>query len=167
MLLDQYPDAEPVFRWGAWFFDFQRSYADSAILLRNASRRNFEGDWKILHEALQFIREGNLEAAEEAFASIPAHNADWVVAANLGRIYEVFQSPGRALASYERAYSAVSAGPLASGWQDAASRLQVRIASCQRTMGRLSESRNSLDYALKLNPNNLNARLELSRLQNN
>ena len=49
--------------------------------------------------------------------------------------------------------------------QNAASRIQVRIAYCLGALGRLDESRSALEYALELNPDNLRARLELGRLE--
>jgi tetratricopeptide (TPR) repeat protein len=167
LLLDRYPQAEYLYQWGAWYFALQRSYAETALLLKAASRHNFAGHWKGIYESLLLIHEGGLDAAEETLSAIPPDDEDWIVAANLGRIYEARQSPARALANYEKAFSIISknsADSNAKGWKETASRLQVRIAYCHRIMGKSSESRRSLDYALELNPDNLNARLELSRL---
>jgi len=164
LLLDFYPNVEELYQWGAWRFTFQRNYSESALLLRAASRHNFTGDWKGIYESLLLINEGNLDAAEETLSSIPLNNENWIVAANLGRIYEDHQSPARAIANYEKAFELVSSNTLVNGWKEAASRIQVRLAYCYRLTGNNSESRNALEYALKLNPDNLNARLELGRL---
>jgi len=86
------------------------------------------------------------------------------VAANLGRIYEARQSPARAMTNYEKAFAIISGNTLVEGWKEAASRIQVRIAYCHRLTGNINESRRALEYALELNPDNLNARLELGRL---
>jgi hypothetical protein len=47
-----------------------------------------------------------------------------------------------------------------------AARVQVRIARCLRGLGREAESRRVLDYALDLDPDNLDAALEKRRLEN-
>jgi hypothetical protein len=163
LLLDHYPNVEELYQWGAWYFALQRNYSENALLQRAASRHNFTGYWKGIYESLQMIYEGDLDAAEKILSSIPLNDDNWIVAANLGRIYEAFQSPARAIANYEKAFTIISNNTLFKGWNEAASRIQVRIAYCQKLMGKNSESRNALEYALELNPDNLNARLELGR----
>jgi len=163
LLLDRYPGEEDLYQWGAWFFALQRNTTESALLLRAANRHNFTGHWKDIYDALLLINEGNLDAAEEELSPIPLNNETWVAAANLGRIYEARQSPARALASYEKAFAIISNNTLIAGWKEAGSRLQVRIAYCHRLMGKDSESRRAMEYALSLNPDNINARLGLDR----
>jgi hypothetical protein len=164
LLLDSYPGVEELYKWGAWRLAFQRNYTESALLLRAASRHNFTGDWKGIYGSLLFINEGDLDAAENILSTIPLNNENWIVAANLGRIYEVSQSPSRAIANYEKAFAIISNNVLFEGWKEAGSRIQIRIAYCHRITGNNSESRRALEYALELNPDNLNARLELNRL---
>jgi tetratricopeptide (TPR) repeat protein len=159
LLLDRHPAAEDIYQWGIWYCNLQRNYTENAMLLRNAARQNFTGWWLNFYEAFRLIRDGNPDAAEIMLAAIPTHT-HWAAAANLGRIMEARLAPARALESYERALAAV----LELGLQNTASRIQVRIAHCLRTLGRLDESRRALEYALDLNEDNLNARLELSRL---
>ena len=158
LLLERYPQAEDLYQWGAWFFNLHRNYTESALLLRTAARHNHSGRWLGLYNALQLIREDNLDAAREALAPVAGEN--WAAAANLGRILEAYHAPAQALAYYEQASAAVRA----QGFPAAASRIQVRIAHCHKTQGRLNESRQALEYALELNPDNLNARMELTRL---
>jgi tetratricopeptide (TPR) repeat protein len=160
LLLDRYSGTEDLYQWGAWYFILQRNYTESAILLRAATRHNFSGQWMNIHEALQQLHEGYVDAAEETLKAIPPQDANWTIAANLGRILESQRAPARALESYERAAAAVMETD-----QILASRIQVRIARCLKTLGRIEESRRALNYALNLNPDNLNARLELSRLE--
>jgi tetratricopeptide (TPR) repeat protein len=159
LLLDRYPNAEDIYQWGIWYCNLQRNYSENAMLIRNATRHNFSGWWLSFYETLRLIRDGNLNAAETLLATIPT-DAHWAVAANRGRILESRHAPARALESYERALATV----IASGWLDTASRIQFRIAYCLKTLGRIDESRRALEYALDLNEDNLNARLELSRL---
>jgi tetratricopeptide (TPR) repeat protein len=66
-------------------------------------------------------------------------------------------SPSAALAYYE------SAAALAGRGKSAAA-IQIRIARCLQALGRDRESRRVLDYALDLDPENLEARYELRRL---
>jgi len=165
MLLDYYPNVEELYQWGAWRFVFQRNYSENALLLKTASRHNFTGDWKGIYESLQLIYDGDPDAAENILSEISSNDQNWIAAANLGRIYEARQSPARAIASYEKAFSIISNNPLAmESRKEAASQLQVRIAYCHRITGNIDETRRALETALALNPNNINARLELGRL---
>jgi len=164
LLLNYYPNIEELYQWGAWRFVFQRNYSENALLLKAASRHNFNGNWKGIYEALQLIYEGDTDAAEKILSEIPSNGENWIAAANLARIYEARQSPARALTHYEKAFTIITSNTLAPGWKEAASRIQVRIAYCHRLLGRVNESRRALEYALELNPDNLNARLELGRL---
>ncbi|MDR0290658.1 MAG: hypothetical protein LBI06_06965 [Treponema sp.] len=157
LLLDRYPGNEDMFHWGTWYFDFQRNFAEGDKLSQIAARRNFEGYWKYLHGALQQIRWGRANAAEDMLAEVIAENGHWAAFANMGRLLETRRNPARALECYGRAME----GDI--DWHTA-SRIQVRMALCLKTLGRIEESRRALDYAIELNPDNLTARLELSRL---
>jgi hypothetical protein len=163
LLLDYYPNVEEIYQWGAWRFVFQRNYSENAQLLKAASRHNFTGDWKGIYEAFQLIYDNDPGAAENILSAIPLNDKNWIVAANLGRIYEARQSPAWALTRYEKAFEIISNNTLVEGWKETASRIQVRIAYCHKLMGNINESRRALEYALELNPDNLNARLELGR----
>jgi tetratricopeptide (TPR) repeat protein len=167
LLLDRYSQVEVMYQWGAWYFDLQRNYAESAKLLQIAARHDFTGDWMGLHGALQYIREGNLSTAEDMLARVISDDqtADdyWAAAANLGRVLESLLAPARALENYEKAMVVLTELDDEAAWQTA-SKIQVRIALCHKTFGRIDESRHALEYALDLNPENLNARLELGRL---
>jgi tetratricopeptide (TPR) repeat protein len=120
-----------------------------------AERHGMNGSWMRIHGALNNLAAGSMDAAEEQLRG--AAEESWQVNANLGRILETRRSPRAALDCYEKASETVT---------DAvqAARIQIRIASCLRTLGRADESRRVLEYALDLNPDDLNARLELSRL---
>jgi len=161
LLLDRYPESEELYQWGAWYFALQRIHTENTMLLRNAARQAFTGQWIDIHKALRHIREDNIDAAEALLRAIPPQNADWTVAANLGRILETRHAPAPALESYEIAAAAL----IALDQLEMASRIYIRIAHCLKTMGRIDASRRALEHALDLNPDNLNARLELYRLQ--
>ena len=160
LMLGRHPETEYLYEWGAWYFDLHRNYPETALLLRAAARQGFTGYWVDFHQALQHIREGNVEAAADLLTAASSADGDWVATANLGRVLEALLAPTRAREQYERALAAV----IALDEMEAASRIQVRIAHCLRTQGRRTESRQALEYALELNPDNLTARLELNRL---
>ena len=159
LLLGRYPETEYLYQWGAWYFDLQRNYTETASLLRIAARHQFTGDWVDFHQALQYIHENNFDAAEDLFAGIAATDGQWAAAANWGRLLEIRSAPARALENYERALAVVMDFD-----EQSASRIQVCIARCLKTLGRITESRHAMEFALDLNPDNLTARLELSRL---
>ena len=184
LLLGRYPEEENLYRWGAWFFDSRRNYGETAVLLKTAARHRFTGAWAGLHGALQLIRAGDPDGAEGILISLLDGSADWPAAANLGRLLETRRAPVRALEYYEIAAALLeksevpgieAPGPPKAAVRfldetdetrrrETASRIQFRIAQCLKTLGRAGESRRVLEYALDLNPDNLNARLELGRL---
>jgi tetratricopeptide (TPR) repeat protein len=167
MLIERYPELEYLYQWGAWYFNLQRNYTENAKLLQIAARNNYSGDWMELYGALQQLREGNNNAAEELLGAAIAEGDHWAAFANLGRILESRRAPARALENYEKAMAVVAESYDISeeDWQNIASRIQVRIALCLKALGKTDESRRALDYALDLNSDNLTARLELSRLE--
>jgi len=160
ILLNEHYRLEGLFQWAAWFFGLQRNLSAIERLLQTAERHNHSGDWKSLHEALRLIQEGRLQSAQDILGSL--ENADWAAEANLGRVLEARNAALRALDHYERALAMVMSGEnTAEDRYEIASMLQFRIARCLRTLGRIEESRRALLWALELNPDNLNARLEL------
>ena len=160
LLLGRYPETEYLYEWGAWYFDLHRNYPETALLLRAAARQQLSGYWVDFHQALQHIRDGDLNAAADLLAAASSADGDWVAAANLGRVLEAILAPARALEQYQRALAVV----IDLDEKEIASRIQVRIAHCLRNMGRIRENRQALEYALELNPDNLTARLELDRI---
>jgi tetratricopeptide (TPR) repeat protein len=157
LLLGRQPDAEAVYQWGAWYFARQRRPAETAMLLKTAERQGIAAPWIALYRALGLAESGDPGGAEELLRAIPPESAGWEVFANLGRIREARRSPAEALGSYEIAASLVQD-------RGTAARIQLRIAGCLRALGRSQECRRVLEYALDLDPDNLDARLELKRL---
>jgi tetratricopeptide (TPR) repeat protein len=154
-LLGRYPETEDLYQWGAWYFDYQRQWDETARLLKIAARHQFGGSWIRLHEALSSMEQGDLDQAGEILRAIPS--PDWTVYANLGRIFEARSRPAYALEYYE---TAASMAPD----QKEAARILIRVARCLRVLDRPGDSRRTLEYALDLDPDSLSARLELRRL---
>ncbi|MDR1617482.1 MAG: hypothetical protein LBS06_00355 [Treponema sp.] len=164
MLLGRHGGEERLYQWGAWFFNYQRRYDETAMLLKTAALRHFEGPWIPLARAVERIAGGHPDEGEAILRSAAAAEgtnrqaAAWQADANLGRLLESRRSPAEALEWYERA-----AGRAGRGKE--AARLQVRIALCLKNLGRAGDSRRALEYALDLDPDNLNALLALRRLE--
>jgi tetratricopeptide (TPR) repeat protein len=157
LLLGRHPQAAELYQWAAWYFAYQRQPAETAILLKTAEHRGISLPVLRLHEALAFIESGDPDRAEAGLRALTPETADWAVFANLGRLLETRRSPAAAIEQYETAASMVQ-NPRE------AARIQLRIALCLKSLGRPQESRRVLEYALDLDPANLKARLELSRL---
>ena len=157
-LIEQYSGEENLYQWAAWYFDYQRAYSETVMLLKAGARQLYQGQWMSLHEALSCIGEGNIDSAEQILLTlVSVEEPGWEAPANLGRIYEARNAPAQALEYYEKAAALVPG-------KENASRIQLRIAQCLKNLNRPLESRRVLEYALDLNPGNLSARLELSRL---
>ncbi|MDR0998969.1 MAG: hypothetical protein LBL70_07865 [Treponema sp.] len=154
LLLGSYPEDERLYRWGSWYFNFQRKYGETGILIKTAGRHGIGGAWLNLNAALPLMREGKRGEAEELLRAIPREAGLWQAGANLGRILESRHAPRAALEQYN-AVSSLVKDPAA------ASRVQFRMAGCFRALGQTGESREALRRSLELNPNNLPARLEL------
>jgi tetratricopeptide (TPR) repeat protein len=162
VLLGRYPRDGRLYRWAAWYFCRQRRYDEAAILVETAAHQDLRGPWLDLTAGLLDMEAGRLDQAEERLRALEP-GKPWQAQANLGLILERRRSPFAALEQYETA--AASLADSAAGDPRAASRLQLRIAGCLRTLGRTEESRRALRYSLDLNPDNLAARLELRRLE--
>ncbi|MDR2375361.1 MAG: hypothetical protein LBD96_02870 [Treponema sp.] len=161
LLLGRYPRDNRLYQWAAWYFSRQRRYGELEVLIKTAGYRDIRGPWLDLIAGLRDMETGGLDRAEERLRAItldPANRSVWQAEANLGLILESRHAPYPALEQYEIAAAQV---------QDkrAASRLQLRIAGCLRTLGRTEDCRRALHYSLDLNPDNLAARLELRRLE--
>jgi tetratricopeptide (TPR) repeat protein len=155
LLLNRHPKDEQLYQWGAYFFDRQKQYGETALLLQNAGYNHMSGSWMVLHDGLRLLREGRVEEGEALLKSIPMDR--WQIPANLARIEEARRSPSRALEYYEIAASLVRV-------PEEAAKIQLRIARCLRALGRDGEIRRVLHYAQDLDPENINVRLELRRL---
>ncbi|MDR1411425.1 MAG: hypothetical protein LBI91_04395 [Spirochaetaceae bacterium] len=172
------PGAAILYRWGCYYFDFQKQYGESARLIRSAERNGIGGLWLDFHRALALLRENNFAEAEALLLAIEeAYDRDgtradagdpavavrdraggnfWPVPANLGRIREAARSFDEALGYYKTAASRA-------GGVDAA-RIWYRAAGCLRALGRDREARAALEQGLSLDGENLPIRLELTRL---
>jgi tetratricopeptide (TPR) repeat protein len=166
-LLGKNPTDERIYQWAGWLFDFQRRYAETDMLVKNAEFNNLSGGWLELHEGISLILKDRLDdalvhlkaviAAAPATVNTAAGNL-WSAPANIGRILEARHSASEALEYYQIAAN------LEKGAENAA-RLQFRISRCLHSLGRDEESKAALEAALSLKPDYLPALAELKRLE--
>jgi tetratricopeptide (TPR) repeat protein len=160
LLLGRHPREALLYRWGAWYFDRQRRFSETALLLRQARLNGVDSPDFALHDVFHRVLEGNHEEAEALLEERSAGAAGavaWQIPANLGLLRESRRSLAAALEQYERA-AELAANPLSEA------KVRLRMARCLRMLGRDQESREALERVLELDSGNLNARLELGRL---
>jgi tetratricopeptide (TPR) repeat protein len=157
LLLGRHPQAAELYRWGAWYFDRQRQFSETALLLRQARMNGVADPDLALYDVFRLIREGQLTEAETLLEERSQTAAAWQIQANLGLIMESRRSLSTALDHYERAV-ALTKNPLEEA------QVRLRMARCLRMLGRAEESRAALEKVLELDSGNINARLELLRL---
>jgi tetratricopeptide (TPR) repeat protein len=168
LLLRRHPGEERLYQWGAYFFDHQRQYAETALLLKDAAKQRIAGPWLDLHQALALLMEGKTDGGEKILKEGLAGKgispqAAWLYNANLGRIYEGRRSFSAALEYYETAAALVTSARM----PEKAALVQLRISRCYQALGRNREMRRAVEYALELDPDNFTARYELRRLDAN
>jgi tetratricopeptide (TPR) repeat protein len=180
VLVNNHPRDPRLYQWAAWYFDFQRRYGETALLLVQAERSGVKEPWIDLHKAFALIRENKLPEAEKLLHAVEeqgGYGRLWQIPANLALILDLRRNPREALELYEiaaglqadvvsRLRPVDAAAGAAAPELKAAARVQTRIARCLRSLGREAESRRVLDYALDLDPDNLEAELEKRRLEN-
>ncbi|MDR2364148.1 MAG: hypothetical protein LBD65_07010 [Spirochaetaceae bacterium] len=157
LLLGRHPRDERLYQWGAAYFDLQKRYDETAVLIKTAGYYRVGGDWIDLNQGLRLVREGRLDEGEALLKALSGRF--WQADAALARILEARRSNAAALDYYEAAAARV-------GDKKSAARIQLHIARCLRALGRDREIRRVLEYAGDLDPENLNVRLELRRLEN-
>jgi tetratricopeptide (TPR) repeat protein len=158
LLINRYPEDDRMYQWGCYLFNYQRRYNEITLLIKNAEYYHISGVWMDIYNSLQLVRNGQLEEGEEQLRSIADANVLWQIPANIARILEARRSPSAALGYYETASALVKD-------KEAAARIQFRISYCFRSLDRNQESRQALEKALEFNPDYLNARLELRRME--
>jgi len=156
LLSNRHPADPYIYQWAAWYFEHRRLFAENARLIDGAIRNGITGDWIYMHQALAFMRQGEIANGERLLREAASGNQDWRVFANLGRIYESRRQFSSALAAYETAAALADDRP-------SAAQVQLRLSRNLEAIGHIHESRNALERALELDPENINIRRELRR----
>jgi len=166
LLLGRNPEEEALYEWAAWYFDYQKLFSENAQLLKDGTRKGMSGSWLAFHRGLAQIREGKSAEGEKILKDIIrsqeySGSVDWRIPANLGRLQESRRAISSAIEYYQAA-AALIADKRPMERREAAL-IQVRLSRCLEALGQSSESRKALEYALELDPDNLNIRRELRR----
>ncbi|MHC6202878.1 hypothetical protein ACYULU_06755 [Breznakiellaceae bacterium SP9] len=162
-LLEWHPDDMDLYQWAAYYFEFQKQYTELAILLRQMEQRGkTEKDypWMNLHQCFAAIRAEKLGEAEAILQKTAL--ATWQVPANIARILEYQHSFREADANYQKALDVLELDPKKT--KEDASLIYLRKSHVLRFLNKQEECRDALKLALQLNPKNVNARLELDRI---
>ena len=164
LLAGRHPESEEIYEWGAWYFDRQKYYAETAQLLKIAAQQKISAEWMNVCQALAMLREGRIDEGykilETNYRNMPyreKNSVDWRVPANMARVMEGRSSATAALNLYQ------AAAGLAANPADL-SQIQLRLSRCYEALGRFDESRKALEIAAELDPENLSVRLETGRL---
>ncbi|MDR1902773.1 MAG: tetratricopeptide repeat protein [Treponema sp.] len=160
LLLEHHPGNLDLYRWALYYFEFQKEYREIAILLNQIDMQKIKSPWLDIHYSLEQIRGEKFQEAEKILRAIPL--AVWVVPANIGRILEYQHSNREALENYEKAWNMLQASKKMN--TEDASGVQLRMSHIYRLLGRTDECRKALQLALELDPKNINAQLELDRM---
>jgi tetratricopeptide (TPR) repeat protein len=158
LLLDRHGEDGRLYQWGAYYFDRQKRYQETAFLFQTAAFNHIDESWMRLNNAIRHIREGRLDEGELILRNMPIQTGAWQISANIGRVLEARRSYAAALEYYEIAASLVKNNKNAA-------LVQLRIARCLRALDRPAGIRRVLEYAAALDPENLTVRLELRRLE--
>jgi hypothetical protein len=162
LLLNRHPDAESIYRWAAWHFEYQRRYEDLEALSRFAGKNHVESHFLDFHRALRLVRNGNakegLDLLENA-GDIPA----WQRRANIALVLYARREFSAALKHWEDAALAIPSGASPS-LRAAGARIYLKMAECRRILGgRPEDIRRDLERAQALDGENIDVRLALRR----
>lgn len=174
LLLDRFPHEAFLYRWAAWYFDFQRRYDDSEFLIQSAEKRGINGVWIPLNRAITALREGNNEAALKILNSIEPsawalpeddspnsamREENWPIDANIGLLFESRHDYRGALSSFKAARANIPKNN-----RRGAARLELKLARCYAVLGQNAEARQAVLNAAALDGENINVRVALNRL---
>jgi tetratricopeptide (TPR) repeat protein len=179
LLAGHYPKEQFIYRWAAWYFDFERRFDDTYFLLKTAEKWGIRGLWMPLTIAINELRANNIETALNALTKIdiagyPAGEYEsaeesWPVDANIGLILEARRDYRGALESFKRAAAQIkiknsdfSLNPQSR--RSAAARLELKMARCYSALGQSAEARQAVLNAAKFDADNINVRVALNRL---
>jgi hypothetical protein len=169
LLLNRHPDSPELYRWAAWYFEYQRRYEELEALHRFAARHRLENPYLSFHKALGFMRNEQIKEGAELLESIDEIPA-WQRYANLALIFDARHEYAAALRYYENAAAEIFPAGLAAGLNDipreAAAQIYFKMARCRRILGGKTEDiRHDLERAYALDHENIDIRLALRKLE--
>jgi hypothetical protein len=161
LLLNRHPYAEDLYVWAAWYFEYQRRYGELDALLHFAAQNKIENPVLTFHYALEFLRDGDMSAAEDLLM-----NGDttllWQRYANTALILDACHRYPVALKYYEDAAALI---PDDAALYPEAARIYLKLARCRDILGgKPEEIRRDLERAYAFDRENIDVRLALRRL---
>lgn len=141
------PHDERFARWCAWRFSSAGDYREALRVAATYRRTGGDRPWMAYYEGLVAAMDGDTVGAETLFRRASPDSSSWRIAANLGAIEESRRNPAAALRLFETAISMVP---------DPARKSALLVASARQlsSLGRESDRRRVLEYALSLDPLN-------------
>jgi hypothetical protein len=161
LLLNRHPYAEDLYRWAAWYFEYQRRYDDVEALRHFAAQNKIENPVLAFHHALKLVRDGDMAGAEDLLMN-SAPTLLWERYANTALILDACHRYPAALKYYEDAAALVPDDP---ALYPEAARIYLKLARCRGILGgKPEEIRRDLERAYALDRENVDVRLALRRL---
>ena len=164
LLLDRHPDAEELYRWAAWYFEYQRRYEDLEALQRFAAQNRVESPFLTFHRALRLAREGNISDGLELLESSDVTPA-WQREANIALFLYSRREFAAALRHWEEAVSMIrdDSSPFL---RQTGAKIYLKMARCRRILGGGAEEiRRDLERAGSLDGENIDVRLALRAMK--
>jgi tetratricopeptide (TPR) repeat protein len=161
LLLNRHPHAEGLYRWAAWYFEYQRGYEEIKALRHFAAQNRIENPFLTFHYALDLVRDGDMAAGKDLFTNnVP--ETMWQRYANIALILDACHEYAAALKHYEAAAALIEDE---SALRSEAARIYLKLARCRGILGgRHEEIRRDLERAYALDSENVDVRLALRRL---
>ena len=156
LITNRDPKSETAARWAAWYMASNGAVDEANRAALSYRQASGDASWVYFYTALAAARGGRVDEAEKAFEKAASVGGDWRLAANLAVLSEARQNPAEALKRYE---IAVSLHPS----RVESAELLLRTARIMKELGRETEARRSLEYALSLDPENRRVRSELRK----
>jgi hypothetical protein len=164
LLLNRHPNTPELYRWAAWYFEYQRRYEELNALQRFASQYKIESPYLDFHKSLEFIRDGEINESMALLENIEAVPA-WQRYANLALIFDARHEYSTALRYYEDAAAEIPYASNDKAHAEAA-RVFLRMARCRRILGAETELvRRDLERAYDLDRENIDIRIALHKLE--
>jgi hypothetical protein len=170
LALNRHPNTPELYRWAAWYFEYQRRYEELSALRRFAAQYKIESPYLDFHKALGFIRDGKMNESIDLLESIEAVPA-WQRYANLALILDARHEYSAALRYYEDAaaeipYDAQSSAASNDQLRAEAARIFLLTARCRRILGAKPELvRRDLERAYDIDRENIDIRIALRNLE--
>jgi tetratricopeptide (TPR) repeat protein len=161
LLLNRHPEAEDLYRWAAWYFEYQRRYGELEALRHFAAQNRVTGPFLTFHYALKLVRDGDTAMGRDLLMNgIPA--LSWQRSANIALTLDAGHEYAAALEYYGEAVALIGDDP---DLYAEAARICLRLARCRGILGgKPEEIRRDLERAHALDSENVDVRLALRRL---